>query len=492
MPLAPPPHSVHAAPQLALTRMPHQHAAAGPAAGSLSSVPDADTELLMQLLQMASAAAPRMQARAVANCIWSAATCMERLWGRGTPAGQGSSSSSASGPLHASPTWQAAPAGLRVGHGSQHALAGITPDPRVTWLPVGLQHLERLLQRAAAVAGHFEAQHVSSVLYALVKARGLAPAPAPAPATAAGGNGSASAATTTSPQPQPLRVGDSLLPALLARAAGLMEARAFGEQALSNTLYALACLRHAPDDAWMLASVHALAACMETMQPQHVSNVLWAYAKLDYYPGDDAITALLASAESKLPAFTPQALCNTLWALATLQYVPPAVSGQAGSGAVAAEGALAQLVQRLMRVALAGMLSAQDVSNALWAAARLEQASRGELPNGTDGLVVAVQTLQYSGGTAGGRAAPPAEERMYGRLAATLVQASTLQLHAYSPQALANSAWAVSALRLTPPPDWALALAQASCARMGSFKGRELAALALAVAKLNLQVRVCP
>ncbi|KAG2439888.1 hypothetical protein HYH02_010518 [Chlamydomonas schloesseri] len=263
----------------------------------------------------------------------------------------------------------------------------------------------------------------------------------------------------------------------------------FGPQALSNALWALAVLGVCPPRPWLATWLRSAATVLPAADPQHMSNMLWALARFQIQPGASWIRAALQAAALKAPAFTPQGLCNTLWALAKLECAdallelsaPPTSSRPSSSDASLQRPLLLPLLAALRGAA--GGCSGQDVANGMWALARLRlllpQAVRlrrrldvRQGPAATADAVTATAWAVSAALQAAGEA---------------LLLRSARQLHSYSPQQLANTAWAAERLALQPPPEWVAALWPAATAALPAMRSEELVATAMAAVRLRLR-----
>lgn len=244
--------------------------------------------------------------------------------------------------------------------------------------------LELWLQHIRSRALQLQPQHISSILYSLAKLHGRRwPQPQSqqrrgVAGTAARGSLEAAEAAASgrrelplpAPPPrcwEPRYPSDETLDALLRSAAAQLPA--FGTQAASNTLYALALLDYPPDEGWLCGCLDQLQPKLMQAEPQHLSNSAWALARLGFHPGDDWLRSCGLAAALKLPLFSGQQLAVFAWALATL--------GAAPDG---------QLLRMLMREALqqAGSHSPQDLSMTLWSVATLVTAPGGSAPGGEE------------------------------------------------------------------------------------------------------------
>ena len=92
----------------------------------------------------------------------------------------------------------------------------------------------------------------------------------------------------------------------------------FNPQALANTVWAWATMRHQPSDKVLIALERRMLACVDDFNPQDVANTLWAWATMRHQPSADALIALERRMLACVDDFKPQNLTNTLWAIAML------------------------------------------------------------------------------------------------------------------------------------------------------------------------------
>ena len=194
---------------------------------------------------------------------------------------------------------------------------------------------------------------------------------------------------------------------------------------------------------------------------QATGNIMWALAKMQQRPSVHLLSKLTAAVHINLPAFTSQHLANSIWGLATIGHTPDqdlreAIAKQATailrdaqavcfiSAVSLNDGDCQECLSTSMNMQGVNM---QDVSNVLWAYAKLgvdpgpclrEAAAHHLLqlvhkanPQDVANLLWAYAKLGHS----------PGEECM---------QALTSQLHRQAqsaqPQAIANAVWACAEL----------------------------------------------
>ncbi|CAE8646027.1 unnamed protein product [Polarella glacialis] len=239
--------------------------------------------------------------------------------------------------------------------------------------------------------------------------------------------------------------------------------------------------RHAPATATGAASPHlaAILAHLRRLLPRLrqsrcLSRLAWTLGKLEVRTPDveAAVCHICAVAPQSLQKFTSQDLTNTLWGLARLF---PAATDRRGRGNSSSSSNVGTQVARLADSIIGACsqrvqnLTAQCLSNALWAAARI--GLRG--PRMEDFLWHTLQELQ-----SGDR-----------------------QLAVFTPQGLANMLWAIAELKAagvgaglteagTPSFEEAsreacAMVAGAAASRVHEFQHQELSMMAWAMAKLH-------
>jgi hypothetical protein len=166
-------------------------------------------------------------------------------------------------------------------------------------------------------------------------------------------------------------------------------------QSVANTLWALATLGQRPPVKWLNRMLHRVESAAATMTVQGLSMTLWALAALGVVPQSSCMAALLQSSAKQLQRFTPQGLSNVVWALAVLEHAPskPWVSQfwqvsrsrlpqMTTEGLINCLWASAKLrvqppqewigdISRLLLQQGVQGLSAQGLSNVLWAVAHI-------------------------------------------------------------------------------------------------------------------------
>ncbi|KAG2494130.1 hypothetical protein HYH03_007768 [Edaphochlamys debaryana] len=210
-----------------------------------------------------------------------------------------------------------------------------------------------------------------------------------------------------------------------------------GATGLSQALWGLARIGHAPPAAWLDVFYPAAAAALARpgANPQHASNLLWAAVMLRLQPPPALLDAALGLVEVQARLASPQSLTLSAWAAVQLR------SGAAlgPSWWSALEGAVG---------ALAGRLQPQDISHVVWAMAR------------------------------GGHRPPR-----------SWLHAITCEAHGcmrgFRAQELSNLLWGLVQLRFRPAQAWVTAAATAAQGKLQDFKAFELAVLLWALAGLE-------
>eukprot|EP00198_Chlamydomonas_reinhardtii_P011281 XP_001700618.1 predicted protein of CLR family [Chlamydomonas reinhardtii] len=312
--------------------------------------------------------------------------------------------------------------------------------------------------------------------------------PGPGPATAAGGSGggySRAGHYRPGPEQQPVGAGGAGLhrarvrPAVAALCGELLRrlraeesatasaaaiatagaaAAVFNQQELSNVLWACAKLGHRdPDLLQPLAD--AAAAAVASMTGQGLSNCLWALATLGCAGPEyrAAVGALAREAAVDARGMSMQALSNSLWALAALGYCGPecrpAVAGLCGE-------VRRRLLAAEAEATAVEVGSQQQISNVLWACAKLEVRDTGLLQPLAAAAATAVPGMTGQGlsnslwalaalGCTGPEyrtAALDLGRPQAGLVAALAAEGRRQRFAGFGPQELSNSAWALAKL----------------------------------------------
>ncbi|GLI67680.1 hypothetical protein VaNZ11_011942, partial [Volvox africanus] len=194
--------------------------------------------------------------------------------------------------------------------------------------------------------------------------------------------------------------------------------------------------------------------------PQDVSQALWAVATLDCVPLPRGfLPGLLSAAKPRLHSFGPQALSNTLWALSRLRCQPPsdwldAVCAVSGPRLSAFNPqALATTVAALSHMEYTpspkwceAFFAACEAC--MWPRRRLQPAFFEKATSAKEATVAACYTAPT--------ALPPPPPKP-------------------APQSLAQTAWAVARLQLSPPRGWLDGLADAAAAAGPRLNGQDVA-----------------
>lgn len=103
-------------------------------------------------------------------------------------------------------------------------------------------------------------------------------------------------------------------------------------QALGNTLYALARLRHNPGRATLEAILQpASARELSDFSDMSLSMVLWSCAQL-HFDGQREVLAAMLQELARREAPEPSVVSQSMWAAAVLELLTPEVGGQAREG----------------------------------------------------------------------------------------------------------------------------------------------------------------
>ncbi|GAX72613.1 hypothetical protein CEUSTIGMA_g69.t1 [Chlamydomonas eustigma] len=254
----------------------------------------------------------------------------------------------------------------------------------------------------------------------------------------------------------------------------------FEPQHLSNTLWALARLGIAPDDEWMREYLVHLDRSTPILSPLDVSHVLYSLASLGFEP-EQAQTPLFEALQRRLlhvpiqstsdkgfatttPASrnkvgrakaSPQAISNSLWALATMSILP--------SKSWMSE--VFDLVDARLND-----FEPQALSSLMWSAATLGQPLPTSLtlklfretapylktfpPRSLSNIIWALATSQQSSDTA---TSPSASSQAW---MDAFLDAFQSQIHFMSDQAVSNTMWALTKLKVPVQPSLATLVVQ--------------------------------
>ncbi len=217
---------------------------------------------------------------------------------------------------------------------------------------------------------------------------------------------------------------------------------------------------------------------LPALAPQALANTLWALGSLEAVPSCGALEHLARATRRMAPRFQPLDVAHAVWGLAQLWRLatassPPSSSSSApapaaNSNATTAAGPAVATPASLVLQALA--MDVLRCSCGLPPAGTPEAALRpggGGDGSGGDG-----------GGDGGGDAAAPP--------LAGGAPAQAPRLSHWSPQNLANVAWAASAMRLRPPRPWLRAFWSASYEALPRMRAGELSMTLLALGRLRL------
>ncbi|KIY96858.1 hypothetical protein MNEG_11107 [Monoraphidium neglectum] len=250
---------------------------------------------------------------------------------------------------------------------------------------------------------------------------------------------------------------------------------------------------------------------------QGLSNIVWAHAALGVADGPLLRAAVGAVCEKPLLyEARAQEAASLLWALATLGVDTGLLAAHGSNGGGGAGGVLGEMgadegpAERLAAAALRrpGECGAAEVSNMMWALARLEQHARArqerqalghdqqqqqmdkDLPShpieGLEPAGVAVSAGAAAGPAAGAPVAPPPGAG--GPMFAALCRAMLQRLGAASGPDVGQALWACAALRHFDAPTLsALGAAAAALAQTGLLSAAEVATSAWALARLGLR-----
>ncbi|GIL86542.1 hypothetical protein Vretimale_11596 [Volvox reticuliferus] len=191
--------------------------------------------------------------------------------------------------------------------------------------------------------------------------------------------------------------------------------------------------------------------------PQDVSQTLWAVATLDCAPLPRGfLPGLLSAAKPRLSIFGPQALSNTLWALSRLRCQPP--SDWLNATCAVSTRQLSTFNAQALATTVAALAHMEYTPSPKWCEAFFAACEECMWPH---------------------RRPQPAflEKATPGREATAcyLAPAALAPPPKPAPQALAQTAWAVARLQLSPPPGWLDGLAGAAAAAGSRLNGQDVA-----------------
>ncbi|KAG2428364.1 hypothetical protein HXX76_010508 [Chlamydomonas incerta] len=401
--------------------------------------------------------------------------------------------------------------------------AGPGPGPGA-WDPDEQQHHVRdlagavaaLLERegAAPSARGFTAQALTNILWACAKLEYrdpalLQPLAAAAATAAAGMTGQAlsnslwalAALGCTGPQYQSAVAAlcGGMLQRLRAGGSAAAAAGGLGQQEIPNVLWACAKLGHR-DPTLLEPLAAAAAAAVAGMTSQGLSNSLWALAALGCTGPEyrAAVDVLAREAAGGVRGMAMQGLSNSLWALAALGCTGP----QYQSAVAALCGEVQARLQAGGSASRGGPAASQQLSNLLWACAKLEYREPGLLQPLVDAAAAAAtavpgMTGQGLSNSLWALAALGCTGPEYRPAVGALCDAVLRQLRAgdptaatagaLSPQALSNALWALEQLQLGAEQS-GLVAALAAEGRRRAFAGfgpQELANSAWALARMG-------
>lgn len=79
-----------------------------------------------------------------------------------------------------------------------------------------------------------------------------------------------------------------------------------GTQDISNTLWALATLRHHPGKELMAAAARQAVLTAQQFKPQEVANTLWSFAILGHHPSPQMLDAMAMQLVTRIQLTRPQ------------------------------------------------------------------------------------------------------------------------------------------------------------------------------------------
>jgi len=304
--------------------------------------------------------------------------------------------------------------------------------------------------------------------------------------------------------------------ALRAAVDGLQRGRRLAALAPADTarlLAALAALRFFPGDEFVASALAALAGSYWRYEPEALIDVLRALSQLRGLPGRAWLEAAASGADAGVDggAAPARRLAMTAFLFAALGHSPPPEWQRRFGSALTARPA--------------AELTGRDVTQALWAAARLrwmlapaDLAALSAAAVGRAGELAPHELAFVLGSlhTLGAAPAPPAVDALLAAAAArlpdfapadmSLLLVSVARLRhiagsawldaalervradarGYTPRELASAAWAAAKLHAAPEAEWTAALLDAARSRLFEFPGESLAKLLCALAEMRV------
>lgn len=136
------------------------------------------------------------------------------------------------------------------------------------------------------------------------------------------------------------------------------KAREVKPQAVSNTVWALGSLRHRPSDDALASIFRAVGPRLRDFRAQELTNVVLGAAHMEYVPGEAFNASVFDAVRQNVQSFEGQETSNLLWALARV-------------GARAPDELVSTLLEQSAAQNLGGMASALNLSQCLWACAKM-------------------------------------------------------------------------------------------------------------------------
>ena len=136
------------------------------------------------------------------------------------------------------------------------------------------------------------------------------------------------------------------------------KAREVKPQAVSNTVWALGALRHRPSDESLASIFRATGPRLRDFRAQELTNVVLGAAHMEYVPGEAFNASVFDAVRQNVQSFEGQETSNLLWALARV-------------GARAPDELVSTLLEQSAAQNLGGMASALNLSQCLWACAKM-------------------------------------------------------------------------------------------------------------------------
>ena len=195
--------------------------------------------------------------------------------------------------------------------------------------------------------------------------------------------------------------------------------------------------------------------------------MLWACASLSFMPDRDWLSLFYDAFDVKVRSFNPQDISNMLWALARLEALDRGISSGPLSSPPTSGGKASSIMPDPPSSEREEAFASPDPSSSAPSSSRVEEG------------IIASNVIKGRGGPRAFRAPPT--------IISKLVNRAQHQLPNFSTQQLSNSIWALAKMDLVPKRAWVEQFAEASTRKLrsGDFSSQELASLAMSVSHLQ-------